>query len=119
MLAQMESIKLKISKEFGPTPGPRYKNEGDFSGEKFREDILSPLIKQAIREGKRLIVDLDGTAGYGTSFLEEAFGGLIREERMDVSKVISTLAYVSQEEDYLIDDIKEYIEDAASQRQQA
>ena len=31
----------------------------------------------------RLIVDLDGTAGLGTSFLEESFGGLIRRDHIN------------------------------------
>ena len=34
-----------------------------------------------------LVVVLDGTAGYPASFLDEAFGGLIREGRCSKDKV--------------------------------
>jgi len=33
----------------------------------------------ALKEYEKVIVDLDGTSGYGSSFLEEAFGGLVRK----------------------------------------
>jgi hypothetical protein len=30
----------------------------------------------------KLLIDLDGTKGIGSSFLDEAFGGLVRSEHM-------------------------------------
>lgn len=60
---------LKIAEVFSPTPGPRYRSEGDYSGQEFRETILEPAIKSALMKKEVLVVDLDGTAGYGTSFL--------------------------------------------------
>ncbi|MEM6782212.1 MAG: STAS-like domain-containing protein [Bacteroidota bacterium] len=64
--------------DFTVTPGPRHRHEGDFSGEQFREEYVEPRYNEARAAGKRLLVDLDGTAGYASSFLEEAFGGLAR-----------------------------------------
>jgi hypothetical protein len=52
---------------------------------------------------------LDGTAGYATSFLEAAFGGLAREFGKDT--VLDCLKFKSDEEPYLIDEIKGYIKD--------
>ena len=66
-------LSCNISKDFSSTPGPRYIREGDFSGELFRNEILLPIITEAIENKLKVIVDLDGTAGYGTSFLEESF----------------------------------------------
>lgn len=109
----MESIKIKIATDFTTTPGPRYEKEGDWSGELFRRNTLYPAFKKALDECKKLIVDLDGTAGYGTSFLEEAFGGLIREEKIKYEDIIKNLDIISFEEKYLIDDIKHYLEDAS------
>ena len=59
-----------------------------------------------------LLVDLDGTAGYGTSFLEEAFGGLVRVNRLSLGIVTKHLEIKSQEETYLMDDIAQYMKDA-------
>ena len=111
----MESIEIKIAKDFSYTPGPRYIDEGKNSGEKFRKEILADIFKRAIKENKNIIVDLDGTDGYGTSFLEESFGGLIRDNRIDYNEIIKRLTIISTEEEYLKDDVYNYLEDAKNE----
>lgn len=32
-----------------------------------------------LQSGEKAIIEMDGTRGYGSSFLEEAFGGLVRK----------------------------------------
>lgn len=64
---------LKVT-EFTKYPGPRYINLGSNSGEKFREEYLIT----ALKESSEISVNLDGVLGYGSSFLEEIFGGLVR-----------------------------------------
>ena len=113
----MQPLRVKIATDFSSTPGPRYIVEGDWSGELFRKECLLPVVKKAIEEKNKLIVDLDGTAGYGTSFLEESFGGLIREEKIEYSEIVHVLEIKSMEEDYLIEDIKEYLKDAEKKEQ--
>lgn len=111
----MEQIKLIIARDFSSAPGPRYIHEGERSGEKFRKEILFPLLTKAITEGKKLFVDLDGTAGYGTSFLEESFGGLIREEHIEYNLIKKHIELKSIEEPYLLEDIESYLLDASKQ----
>lgn len=83
----MNVIKIVIAKDFTNTPGGRYKNEGDFSGEEFRNSVLRPKYEKAVVENKMLFVDLDGCMGYPSSFLDESFGGLAREfSSEDISK---------------------------------
>lgn len=108
----MEKIKINIRKDFSPTPGPRYINEGKFSGELFRQQVLFAKVSEAIEKGFPFEVNLDGTAGYGTSFLEESFGGLIRIHGLSYEKIIDQMTLISIEEDYLIDDVNEYLKDA-------
>lgn len=108
----MEYIELSVLRDFSRTPGPRFKWEGEFSGEVFRAMVLLPKYDEATAKGVKLKVDLDGTAGYGTSFLEEAFGGLVRHEKKNKEQVLDVIEFISNEEDYLIEDITEYIEDA-------
>jgi hypothetical protein len=103
---------ISVANDFSKTPGPRYESEGPYSGELFRRKHLLPLVAEAVRENKKLTVDLDGTAGYGTSFLEEAFGGLVREDGYSASELGRLLALISEEESYLADDIHEYIAEA-------
>ncbi len=105
-----ENINISVAENFSITPGPRYRDEGDFSGEEFRESIVVPAYNLAREEGKKLVVALDGTIGYGTSFLEEVFGGLART--YSAQEVLETLEILSDEEPYLKDDITGYIHDA-------
>ena len=69
--------------DFTRTPGPRFRIEGKHSGEEFRDDHLNPGFVKARERSRLLIVDLDGTSGYASSFLEEAFGGLARLHSRD------------------------------------
>lgn len=104
-------ITINVAKEFTDAPGARYRCEGDFSGEEFREDFLEPRFFQAVNEGKKLFIDLDGGYGYATSFLEETFGGLARKYK-DKDKILSTIVLKSDDEPGLIDDIIEYVKKA-------
>lgn len=108
----MEEYKINISADFSTTPGPRYISEGKYSGELFRQKFIYLFVNEAIINDKPFEVNLDGTAGYATSFLEESFGGLIRIHHLPYDKIIKLLVLISEEEDYLIDDIQEYLNDA-------
>ncbi|MBN6075763.1 STAS-like domain-containing protein [Aggregatibacter actinomycetemcomitans] len=105
----METIYVKDFSEF---PGPRYRRLGKASGEEFREDVLLPKLNQT----SDWIINLDGVAGYGSSFLEEVFGGCIRSniEANVMLKIVDNL--VSQDDPDLIPEIKGYVEDAISRK---
>lgn len=107
----MDTINIKIAEDYTKTPGVREEIEGDFPGEKFLASILHPKFKQALEEKKKLYVDLDGTAGYATSFLESAFGGLCRIYK-DPKIILENIILKSDDDPFLVDDIKEYIKDA-------
>lgn len=66
---------IRIETDFTWAPAGRYRKYGDYTGEVFRDDLLVP----ALKEHDSVTVDLDGVMGYGSSFIEETFGGLIRE----------------------------------------
>jgi hypothetical protein len=68
-------IRLDVAKAFASTPGGRYRSEGKFSGEEFRQDHVEPLVDS----GNDVEIDLDGPEGFTSSFLEEVFGGLVRK----------------------------------------
>lgn len=69
---------ISIAQDFSQFPAGRFKSDGPYSGEAFREDILVP----ALAKDESVNIDMDGVLGYGSSFLEEAFGGLIRVHHM-------------------------------------
>ncbi|WP_323941601.1 STAS-like domain-containing protein [Aeromonas hydrophila] len=94
--------------DFSEFPGARYKRLGPYSGEEFRDDVLIP----AIHSNHKVIVNFDGVFGYGSSFLEEVFGGLIRlgiDENV-VRDIISSA--ISNDDPDVLSEIKSYVEDA-------
>src|SRR4051812_18103321 len=105
-------MQIDIRRDFAAAPGPRYRTEGKHSGEEFRQDLLVKALQDAMKAGGKLIIDLDGTAGYATSFLEESFGGLIREEGYSMQQLESVLEFRSTEEPQLLDEILRYMREA-------
>ena len=108
----MNTRTYSIAKTYSRTPGPRYEKEGSYSGEKFRREYFYPALLDAVKDNSVLNVDLDGTFGYGASFLEETFGGLIRHRQLDYDTIVRHIQLKSEEEDYLIEDIMEYLKQA-------
>lgn len=77
-------------------PGPRYCDQGDYSGEDFYHNVLNNEFYNALNSNIKLIIDLDNTAGYASSFLDEAFGNLVFDFTKD--KVIQFVEIKSNEE---------------------
>lgn len=103
--------------EFSEFPGPRYERLGPNSGEKFRELVLLPALLAEHQED--VIVNLDGTAGYGSSFLEEAFGGLIRRGVSYETAIKLCNNIISKEDESLKEEIRIYINEAAERLKNA
>lgn len=97
-----------IAKEYTKAPGVR---KGPYSGEDFREKILIKLLKN-LKENETLTIDLDGGFGYSSSFLEEAFGGLVREYNFSKRELLKKILFLSEEEKDLPNKIKDYIQSA-------
>ena len=93
----MESKNISIAEDFSKFPAGRYKSDGPFSGEQFRDDILYP----ALIKYERVIVNIDGTMGYGSSFLEEAFGGLRRKYDLSLNEIRKKLEIKGEIETYI------------------
>lgn len=100
---------VSVARDFTRFPSGRFKRNGETSGEAFRESFLEkPLLR-----GETITVELDGTIGYGSSFLEEAFGGLIRALEITPSELRKLLLLVSADS-ILLEEINSYIDDAST-----
>lgn len=87
---------IDIGRDFSETPGGRYKKFGPFSGEEFRKTILVPRLRDAIKRGVRLSVRIDRVRrSYQSSFLDEAFAGLVRDEGFTYKEVRNHLSILS------------------------
>lgn len=64
-----------IGKQFSDDPSGRFYTDGNGSGEEFREEVLVP----ALEKHSHITIDIStDVEGYGSSFLSEAFGGLVK-----------------------------------------
>lgn len=102
---------IRIAQDFTEFPGGRYPEDGDGNGTTFREKFLLPAIN---RKQKTTIV-LDGTRGYPSSFLEEAFGGLIRQG-ITADQISEYLVYEANQPGFsrFIDMIQEHVDRAVA-----
>jgi hypothetical protein len=79
---------IDVAEQFSAHPSGREPKDGPFNGEKFRRELLIPAIKKIMEKevpDKHLVVNIDSVRTFGSSFLEEAFGGLYRETGFDAS----------------------------------
>lgn len=99
----MTTKTINVVKDFNSKPYGRYPDDGPGCGQDFRDEILAP----ALRENEKVHVILDGYNRYGRSFLDEAFGGLIRESGFTGSQIKEKLTYTHS----LVKSIEQVIED--------
>lgn len=104
-------FKLLIGIDFSDDPSGRYYTDGDGSGEEFREEILRPLLSR----DEQILIDIDtNVQGYGSSFLVEAFGGLIKYGYFTSEFVLKKiqLEYILTDFEFYEKKINQYIVEA-------
>lgn len=85
-----DMIPIKIV-DFSEYPAGRDDRDGPDNGTRFRDEVLAPAIKNAIRTKEKVCVFLDDVKSYGSSFLDEAFGGLVRVSKIPRSDINAVL----------------------------
>jgi hypothetical protein len=100
-------ITINIAKEFTLTPGARNYSDGPKSGQEFYDTLLKNKFTEALEDGVKLKIILDGTDGYASSFLNEAFSLLGNEFGAD--RVWNNLIIISDEVPKYIEKIKKSI----------
>jgi len=103
----MKTVTIYVARDFTKLPCIRSRSDGKKSGEEFRDDILLP----ALRSNARVVVDLDGVLSLGSSFLEEAFGGLVRKGYFTAKELTAKLVLKFQLSSY-VDEAWDYIKRA-------
>jgi hypothetical protein len=103
----MSERTISLARDFSRNPGPRLKDQGPNSGETFRKVLI-----RALSQYDRITVDLDGTNGIGSSFLDEAFGGLVRSEGMSKQDVKQKIRIVSKLDSSYLSTVNDAIDSA-------
>lgn len=112
----MARREISVSEVFSPYVAGRYVSDGPYSGQQFRDQFLLP----ALDEPEGVVVLLDGKVGYGPSFLEEVFGGLVRVHGRTAARLRDKLKILSHQA-ALVDESWSYVDaaDRACRREAA
>ena len=102
---------LLVANEFYRRPLGRYRTQGTYTGEAFREDILIPKLSKLL-PNEKLFIDFTGVTMNGSSFLEEAFGGLVRKHSYNLDCLKKILILKFPRRPSLEEKVWEYIKDA-------
>jgi hypothetical protein len=101
---------ISIAKDFSDVPWGRYPSDGDVCGQIFREKFLVEPIKR----GEKIMVSLDGVEGLGSSFLDEAFAGLVRTRAATEDQLRAQMEIVTSQREFqmYIDLVWRYVRQA-------
>jgi STAS-like domain of unknown function (DUF4325) len=99
-----------MAKEFSATPAGRDSKDGDYNGELFRLSVLVP----AMNSNEQFVLDIRDVKGFGSSFLEEAFGGLVRDHGFVATEIKSKIKILYKRK-YREEEIHSYIDDAQAE----
>lgn len=78
---------ISVLESFSEFPALRHCNISDKSGEEFYHKVLNKEFTEVYKKNDKLTVNIDATAGYASSFLDEAFGNLVYDFTLDVVKL--------------------------------
>jgi hypothetical protein len=95
---------INVAKDYSRFPAGRFRTDGPYSGERFREELLAPALNAA----EIVEVNLDGVSGFGSSFLDEAFGGLIRAHVLSSTEASKRIKLHASDES-LVNEILSYM----------
>jgi hypothetical protein len=90
--AQMDEHVINIAREFSRAPAGRFISDGPNSGERLR-NLIAPFLEN----GGHVSLQMDGTRGYGSSFLDAAFGGLVRDCGFHADDLIRRVQIVTED----------------------
>ncbi len=103
----MERFEINIAGDYSINLGGRFERLGPFSGERFYNEKLKEKFENAIKSNEKLHIFLDGTTGYGSSFLDQSFGELGRT--FGVEKVYNNIIFHTNSFNWEVKYLKEEI----------
>lgn len=102
------TVEIDIARDFSREPFGRYPSHGPVSGERFRTEFL----EGPLRAGDRVVVNIDGVSGLSSSFLDEAFAGLVRRGVLPRDRFFDLVTIISDRDPSYLEDIKVYVREA-------
>lgn len=108
-------FQFEVAYDFSKFPAGATKSDGPYSGEDLCDRLTEELTGVGLPPTQPLLpllVFLDGTMGYGSSFLKSAFGGLVSREGFTPKYLRAHMKVMSSKDPSLVKEIWEYIDEA-------
>jgi hypothetical protein len=105
VLPKAKLRQINVARDFTTRPAGRLRAHGPGSGEQFREEHLIP----ALREAHFVMIQMDGTMGYGSSWLKAVFSHL-GAEGFDGQDLLQRIHIASFDRSITLE-IKQYLAD--------
>lgn len=102
---------FNIGKQFSDDPQGRFYEDGQGSGEEFREKHLRKELENLKKDEFLTIILDDNVDGYGSSFLSEGFAGMVKYGYMEKNTLLSKLKFSYSDTDFSFYEkkVREYI----------
>ena len=82
---------INIARDFSKFPAGRVAADGPDNAQRFRQEMLLPFLNLPIK----IFIEVDGTLGYASSFIEEAFSGLAKEAGITQNDLVNKIKIVA------------------------
>lgn len=101
---------IKVATEFSIIPSGRQIGDGSATGKHFYEILVKAIL--GLDKNEKLIIDFDGVLTAGSSFLDEAFAGLIRNNILSKKDFNEIIEITATEHPEIKEKITKYVKSA-------
>lgn len=84
---------FRIANDFYKRPSGRYKTDGKYTAEHLREIIIDKLKSS----DEKLFIDISGLSMFSSPFIDECFGGMIRNNLISKDELLKRIEFISDE----------------------
>lgn len=106
-----DSCTINIGKDYTDLPYGRDERDGEYNGKHFRKTVLIPKLRVC----DRVVIIMGDALGYGSSFLDEAFAGLIKYEGFSKSEILQKIDFQYHKKS-VIQNIYNYMDEAEANK---
>lgn len=101
---------LNVATEFSIIPSGRQLSDGSATGQHFYKILLDKLAD--LKNDEQLTINFDGVLTAGSSFLDEAFAGLVRNNKISKKDFNKKIIIVANEHPEIKEKIEKYVKNA-------
>lgn len=84
---------FRIANDFHKRPSGRYKTDGEYSAEHLRKIIIDKLKSS----DEKLFINISGLSMFSSPFIDECFGGMIRNNLICKDELLQQIEFISDE----------------------